>query len=118
MRILLHLLISACAVLATAYLLPGVEVAGLGTALGVAVLLAVVTALVAPVIGVLTIPVNVMTLGLFTFVILGVCVKIVDGMLGGFYVSGFGAAIAFAAVVALIDGAFEGAYRRLAHHHA
>lgn len=100
--------------MAAAYLLPGVEVHGPGTALLVAVLLAAVVAVLGPVMAVLTLPVNVMTLGLFSFVILGVCVKLVDAMLPGFYVSGLGAAIAFAAVVAFIDAAFEGAYRKLA----
>lgn len=109
----MHMIISALAVLGAAYLLPGVEVQGVGTALGVAVLLAAVTVLVGPVIFAATLPVNLVTLGLFTFVILAICVKIVDAILPGFYVQGFAKAIPFAAIVVLFDGVFEGAYRRL-----
>lgn len=110
----MHFLISAAAVATAAYVLPGVEIQGPGTALAVAALLAVVTVLVGPAIFAATLPVNLVTMGLFTFVILGICVKLVDAMLPGFYVRGFAAAIPFAALVALADGLLEGVYRRLA----
>src|SRR5581483_10580552 len=77
MKILIHLLLSAVAVFAAANVLPGVKVDSFQTALIVAVALGVVNAFLKPILYLLTLPINIMTLGLFTFVIVGGCVLLV-----------------------------------------
>ena len=71
MKILAHLLISAVAVFAAAHILPGVTVDGFGTAVVVAIVLGLVNGLLRPLLLLLTLPLNILTLGLFTFVIIG-----------------------------------------------
>lgn len=117
MKTIMHLLLAACAVLLAAYLLPGVEIAGVGTAVLAAILLGLVGVIVGPVLFALTIPINFATLGLFTFVIAAIVVKLVDAMLGGFYVANFGWAIGFALVFAFFNGALERVVGRPALHH-
>jgi len=99
MRILIHILLSAIAVYVTSRILPGVHVANFGTALVVAVVLGLVNATVRPILFLLTLPINLMTLGLLTFVIIGGCVELVAWLVPGFQVDGFLWALAFAAVL-------------------
>jgi putative membrane protein len=113
MKTIAHFLLSGLAVFVAARLLPGVTIAGYGTALIVAVVLAVVNAVLRPILLLLTLPINILTLGLFTFVIIGGLVELVAALVPGFQVAGFLWALAFAAVLAVINGVFH-AFERAA----
>ena len=103
MKALAHIIVSAVAVYATARILPGVHISGFGTAVVVAVILGIVNAFLAPLLLILTLPINVVSLGLFTFVIIGALVKLVSGVVPGFHVDGFLWAIVFGLVLAVIN---------------
>lgn len=101
---ILTILLSTVAVFVTAHILPGTRVDGWGTALIVAIVLGVVNAFIRPLLLILTLPLNVLTLGLFTFVIIGGLVMLVSAIVPGFHVDGFWWALAFALVLAVING--------------
>src|SRR5476649_1866661 len=98
MRILVHVLISALAVFVTARILPGVTVDGFGTAVVVAVVLGLVNGFLKPLLLLLTLPLNILTLGLFTFVIIGGLVQLTASLVSGFHVASFWWALGFALV--------------------
>ncbi|MDO8803532.1 MAG: phage holin family protein [Elusimicrobiota bacterium] len=108
MKILLNILVSGLAVFVAARLLPGVTVAGFGTAIAVAVVLGIVSAFLAPALLLLTLPLNIMTLGLFTFVIIGGLVMLTARMVPGFQVASFWWALAFALLLSVINAIFHG----------
>jgi putative membrane protein len=108
MRILVHLLISAVAVFVTARILPGVTIDGFGTAVVVAVVFGLVNALLKPLLLLLTLPLNILTLGLFTFVIIGGLVELTAALVSGFHVAGFWWALAFALVLSVINSVLHG----------
>jgi len=108
MKILAHLLISAVAVFAAAHILPGVTVDGFGTAVVVAIVLGLVNALLRPLLLFLTLPLNILTLGLFTFVIIGGLVQLTAALVPGFHVASFWWALAFALVLSLINSVLHG----------
>ena len=93
MILILKWLLSACALLLIAYLYSGVQVASFGAALWAALVIGLLNAVLRPVLVVLTIPVTVITLGLFLFVINALMFWAASGLLSGFHVSGFGAAL-------------------------
>ena len=107
MKILLHLLLSGVAVFVAARVLPGVRVDSFQTALIAAVVLGVVNAFLRPLLFILTLPINIMTLGLFTFVIIGGCVLLVARLVPGFQVAGLGWACAFSLTLWVINGFFH-----------
>lgn len=104
MQALLSLLLSGVAVLISAYVIPGVTVDGLFAAIVVAIILAVVNALVRPVLAFLTLPINILTLGLFSFVISALMVMLTAAIVPGFAVEGFLTALLFAVVLSLVNG--------------
>lgn len=101
---ILSILLSTIAVFVTAHILPGVRVEGWGTALVVAIVLGIINAFIRPLLLILTLPLNILTLGLFTFVIIGGLVLLVSAIVPGFHVNGFWWALAFALVLAIING--------------
>lgn len=107
MRIALHVLVSALAVYVTGRLLAGVSVDGFGTAVLVAIVLALVNAVLGPALVALTLPLNVLTLGLFTFVIIGGLVMLTAAVVPGFRVASFWWALGFAFVLAFVNAAFH-----------
>ena len=107
MRILIHILLSSVAVYAAARVLPGVSVKDFGTAVAVAIVLGVVNAFLKPILFILTLPINILTLGLFTFVVIGGCVLLVARLVPGFVVPGFVPALEFAFVLWVINGFFH-----------
>lgn len=104
MQILINLLLSGIAVLISAYVIPGVQVDGFFAAVVVAIILALVNAFVRPVVGLLTLPINVVTLGLFSFIITALMVMLTAMIVPGFEVSGFLAALLFGVVLSLVNG--------------
>lgn len=103
MQTIISLLLSTIAVIVTAYILPGVHVSSFLTALVVAVILGIVNALIFPLLLLITLPINILTLGLFTFVIIGLLVMGVSAIVPGFTVDSFWWAIAFAVVLFIIN---------------
>ena len=89
MKLLLVWLINAAALMAVAYLLPGIAVADFVTALVAALVLGLVNAVIRPILILLTLPVTLLTLGLFIFVINGLLFWFVGSFVAGFVVSGF-----------------------------
>ncbi|HTK05138.1 MAG TPA: phage holin family protein [Candidatus Eisenbacteria bacterium] len=102
MRVILHLILNTLAVAVAAYVLPGVFVDGPLTALVVAVVLGVVNVVVKPILVLLTLPITVVTLGLFLFVINALIILLVDWLVPGFEVDGFWWALLFSLVVSLV----------------
>lgn len=92
-RAILHLVVSAFALVLTAYLIPGISVNSFVTALVAAFVLGVVNAVIKPVILLLTLPINIITLGLFTFIINAIMMWLTTLIVPGFQISGFVAAI-------------------------
>ncbi len=92
MKLLLRWLISALALLAIAAWLPGIEIRNFYSALIAALVLGLINALIRPLVLLLTLPVNIITLGLFTLVINALMFWLSSSIVKGFEVSGFWAA--------------------------
>jgi putative membrane protein len=90
---LLHLVLTAIAILIVANVVSGVHVGGFGTALIGALILGVVNAFVRPVMILLTLPLTIVTLGLFLLVVNAFMFWLVAALVPGFQISGFGAAL-------------------------
>lgn len=104
MSIIINLLINAVAVFITAYLLQaGVSVDGFVTALIVAVVLGLVNTFIKPIIHILALPFNIITLGLFSIVINGLMILLVDALVAGFEVQNFLWALLFSFVLSLVN---------------
>jgi putative membrane protein len=107
LRILVVWLINALALAAVAYLMPSVSVESAGAALAAALVLGLVNALVRPVLVLLTLPVTILTLGLFIFVINGLLFWAVGSFMPGFKVDGFWTGVFGAIVYSLISWALS-----------
>lgn len=103
MSLIIGWAINAASLLVLAWLMPAVTVAGFGTALVAALVLGLLNAVIRPVLLVLTLPVNLLTLGLFTFVINGFLFWLAARFLEGFEVRSFGWAVLAAIVYSLIS---------------
>lgn len=104
MRTITHWLLSAIAIMITAYFLPGIIVEGFLTALVVAVVLGFFNMIIKPILIVLTLPINILTLGLFTFVINAGLVKLTSNLVDGFAVTSFWWALLFSLILSLVSG--------------
>lgn len=102
---ILHWIISAIAIIIAAYLLPGVTVTLIG-ALILAVVLAIINIFIKPIIVVLTLPLNILTLGLFSLVINALLILLAAKIVPDFSVSGFWTALFFSIIVSLINTLF------------
>ena len=105
MRLLAVWLINALALLALPYLLPSIHVASFATALWVAVVLGLINAVIRPVLLLLTLPVTLLTLGLFIFVINGLMFLLAAWLLEGFVVDGIWAGVFGSVIYSLISWA-------------
>lgn len=103
MGFILQWLVSGLAVIVTAYLLPGVQVENFFAALVTALVLGLVNAFLRPVLILLTLPLNILTLGLFTLVINALLVMLAATIVPGFSVQGFWSALLFGIVLAVIS---------------
>ena len=118
MKLIVRWILLAAALLLVAHLYPGVTVASFGAALIAALVLGLLNTLVRPLLVLLTLPVTVLTLGLFLFVINALMFWAAAGVLGGFNVTGFGAALIGSLIYSLcglvIDAAMERLFNRAA----
>ena len=107
MKTILHWLISALAILVTAYILPGVHVSGFLAALILAVVLGAVNLILRPILVILTLPLTVLTLGFFVLIINGFLVILASYIVPGFAVHSFWWAFLFGIVLAIVNFVFE-----------
>ncbi len=98
---------SVAAVLIAAYFLPGVVVAGIWSALIVALVLGLLNLTIKPLLVLLTLPINIITLGLFTFVINALMVLLASSIVKGFSVGGFLNALLFSLLLTIIQEILE-----------
>ncbi len=103
MRLLLRVILNAAALLVAAWLVPGVQITGVGPAIVAGLLLGIVNALVRPVLLLLTLPFTLITLGLFIFVVNAICFALTAALVPGFRISGFFAALVGSIVVSIVS---------------
>ena len=99
----INLIVNGLAVLISAYILPGVKIDSYFTALVVAIVLGIVNTLLKPILLLVTLPINILSLGLFTFVINAFLILLVSNLVPGFYVSSFWWALLFSLVLSLVN---------------
>lgn len=103
MGILIRLILMAVATFATAYILPGAEVESFTTAIILAIVLGLLNVIVKPILSVLSLPVTVLTFGLFTLIINGLIILLASKIVPGFHIAGFWWAVLFSIVLTLIS---------------
>ena len=103
MRLLIVCLINTVALIAVAYLLPGVSVASFASALVAALVLGLANTVIRPILILLTLPATILTLGLFIFVINGLLFWFVGSFIQGFVVAGFWWGVLGAIVYSIIS---------------
>jgi putative membrane protein len=108
MTLLLVWLVNAIALMAVAYLLPGITVSSFAVALIAALVLGLVNAVIRPVLILLTLPATLLTLGLFIFVINGLLFWFVGSFVAGFSVNGFWPGVFGAIAYSIVSWAIAG----------
>ena len=103
MGFLLRIVVNALAIMLAASIVPGISVDGVVPALVGGLLLGVVNAVVRPVLIILTLPITLITLGLFLLVLNGFCFWLVASIVKGFYVAGFWSAFLGALIVSIVS---------------
>lgn len=103
MKLLVKLLVNALAVAITAYLLPNVSIDSFFTAVVVAIVLSIINTFIKPIVGFLTLPINLLTLGLFSVIVNGTFIWYASQLIDGFTVSGFLWAVVFSIVLSLVS---------------
>jgi putative membrane protein len=101
--LLIRWLVLTAAILAASYMLNGITVSGFGPALAAAAILGVLNVILRPIIIILTLPVNILTLGLFTFVINAALLLLVSNLIPGFDVRGFWPALWGSIVISIVS---------------
>lgn len=101
MKFILNLLLTAVLVILLSYILPGVSTDGFMTALWVALALSVLNFIVRPILVILTLPITIVTLGIFLLVINAFIIMMADWLVSGFDVANFWYALLFALLLAI-----------------
>jgi len=101
--LLVRWLLLTISIIVTSYLVNGIYVTSFFAAFFAAAVLGILNALFRPLLIVITLPINILTLGLFTFVINAVLLKMVSGVVPGFYVHGFWSAIFGSLIISLVS---------------
>lgn len=102
MALLISIIVNALSVMLAAYIIPGVRVDSFLTAVLVTVVMGFMNAIVKPILTILTLPITILTLGLFLFVINLIILYLVDALISGFELGGVLPAILFAVALSLI----------------
>ncbi|MCC6165146.1 MAG: phage holin family protein [Acidobacteria bacterium] len=110
MGFLLHWAIVAASLWVTAYLVPGVTVRSVSALVVAALVLGLVNALVRPVLTILTLPITILTLGLFYLVVNGLAFGLAAAVTPGFDVAGFGSAVLGALLVSVVSWVLGGVF--------
>jgi putative membrane protein len=103
MKIILHWFLRALAIMITAYLLPGIVLKSFFVALVVAVVLGIFNTILKPILIILTLPITILTLGLFTLVINAGLIMLTSKVVDGFYVQSFWWALLFSLILSLVN---------------
>ena len=103
MGILVRILINALAIVATAQVIPGIELNGVLAALAAGLVLGVVNGVVRPILVFLTLPLTLLTLGLFLFILNGLCLWLTAALVKGFEIHGFWPAVFGALLVSIVS---------------
>ncbi len=105
MRFIIHWILYAVAIALIAYFLPGVTITGgVITVIMLSVVLGIINTVIRPVLHFLTMPISVLTLGLFSLVVNGVLVMVASALVPGFVVQNLLWAIAFALILSIVNG--------------
>jgi putative membrane protein len=104
---LIRFLLSGLAVLLTAYILPGVHVEHYGYALLAAIIISIANIIVKPILIVLTIPITIISLGLFLLVINAFIILLAEALVPGFSVDGFWWALVFSLILSIFNSMFS-----------
>ncbi|WP_452600672.1 phage holin family protein [Pontimicrobium sp. MEBiC06410] len=107
MKLIIRLLLNAIAVVVLANVLKGVNVDSYTTAIIVAVVLSVLNLIVKPILVLLTLPITLVTLGLFLLVINALIILLADNLIDGFAVSNFWWAILFSILLSILQSIFH-----------
>jgi putative membrane protein len=103
MGILIRWVILTASIIIASYLLEGIRVSGFFSAFFAAAALGILNALFRPILLILTLPINVLTLGLFTFIINALMLKMASGIIPGFEVYGFWTAVIGSLIISVIS---------------
>ena len=101
--LIIRWLILTAAIMFTSYLIGGIHVSGISSAFFAAAILGILNAFLRPILIILTLPLNILTLGLFTLVINAFLLKMVSGVISGFQVEGFWPAVFGSLVISIIN---------------
>ncbi len=101
--LLVRWLLLTISIIVTSYLVDGIHVASFFSAFFAAAVLGILNALFRPILIVITLPINILTLGLFTFVINALLLKMASGVVPGFYVQGFWSAVFGSLIISLVS---------------
>jgi putative membrane protein len=101
--LLIKWLILTIAIMFASYTINGIVVQGFFSAFFAAAILGILNTFFRPVLIILTLPINILTFGLFTFIINAVLLKMVSGLIAGFYVFGFWAAVFGSLVISIVN---------------
>jgi putative membrane protein len=101
--IFLRWLILTFSIIATSYLIDGIQVSGFVSAFFAAAILGILNAFFRPILLILTLPVNILSLGFFTFVINAIVLMMVSGVISGFEVNGFWSAVFGSLLISLVS---------------
>jgi putative membrane protein len=101
--LLLRWLILTASILFASYIIDGIHVSGFFSAFFAAVILGVLNAFFRPIVILFTLPINIMTFGLFTFVINALMLKMASGVIAGFEVRGFWSAVFGALIITVVN---------------
>lgn len=102
----IHWIVSTLAILIAAYLIPGVTVTLIG-AIVLAVVLGIINIFIRPVLTLLTLPLTILTLGIFSLILNALLVMLAGAVVPGVVISGFWAAFFFAILISLINAVFS-----------
>ena len=104
---ILKWVVSSVALLGTAYLIPGFRVRDFGSALKASLVIGLANIFIRPVLLFLTFPINILTLGLFTFVVNAIILRLAAGLIRGFEITGWMSAIFGAVILSVIGTLFH-----------
>jgi putative membrane protein len=114
MNFLLQWVVYTLAIVITAYFLPGVHITGIMAAFFAAVIIGLVNAFIRPVLIILTLPINIVTFGLFILVINALLIMLSAWLVPGFVINGFWWAILFGIVLAIVSCFLSGIIKTFA----
>lgn len=106
-KFIIRIIIFALALMTVSYLMPSIEIQSFKVAIFAAIILAILNGVLTPILQILSFPITILTLGLFSLVVNGAVFSLASKLVDGFYVANFGAAIIGAILVSLVNGVLK-----------